>query len=214
LQINIGEIPQNFNFQVNPHVMRDFSASENPKTRLRKDAVVTRGQLPVAAISQAVCQALAAWEPFQAARQVLAYHPFRGEIDLLPLMSDYSEKHWYLPRVSADHVMDFHRYHPDAPLRDGKYGIAEPHPDGAPFEQADAQTLILVPGVLFDRQGYRLGYGKGYYDRFLSHPGMADLQRIGIVPAPLLVDALPHDPWDIPMQVLINETGILNVTTS
>jgi 5-formyltetrahydrofolate cyclo-ligase len=105
--------------------------------------------------------------------------------------------------------MEFHRYHPGAPLKEGKYGIAEPIPNGQLFDKADQNTLILVPGVMFDRQGYRLGYGKGYYDRFLSRPETMGGLRIGITPSALLTDTLPHDPWDIPMQALATETGML-----
>ena len=63
--------------------------------------------------------------------------------------------------------MRFYVLEPDARLVRGAYGIAEPAPD-APLCEPDAHTLCILPGLSFDTCGNRIGYGKGYYDRFLA----------------------------------------------
>jgi 5-formyltetrahydrofolate cyclo-ligase len=83
-------------------------------------------------------------------------------------------------------------------------GIWQPpqdHPVGA--EQLD---LLIVPGVGFDRTGHRLGYGGGFYDHYLEHyPGWT----IGLGFDCQLVDALPRQPHDHPIRMLITEKGVL-----
>ena len=81
-------------------------------------------------------------------------------------------------------------------------GIPEPNP--STFRKANLSEidLILVPGLAFDREGYRLGYGKGHYDKFLSTIGDIPTAGIGFREQ-LSNDPLPRDPWDIPVKELI-----------
>jgi len=64
--------------------------------------------------------------------------------------------------------------------------------------------LFVVPGVLFDRAGRRLGRGGGHYDRLLARRRPGAL-RVGICYADRLVDELPHEPWDVPMDVVVSD---------
>jgi 5-formyltetrahydrofolate cyclo-ligase len=67
--------------------------------------------------------------------------------------------------------------------------------------------VALVPGMLFDRTGGRLGHGAGYYDRLL--PGLGPtVPRVGVVPTALVVDALPCEAHDVPMTHLATEAGV------
>jgi 5-formyltetrahydrofolate cyclo-ligase len=191
--------------------MQHSSTSENPKSALRKEATALRAQLPMTDISHDICGLIGQWPLFGKAEHVLLYFPFRNEVDLMPLVSRFSEKHWYLPVTGSGGEITFYPYQPDMSLQIGKYGIAEPLPTGPAFTpEHHSPALLLVPGLLFDRQGYRLGYGKGYYDRLLNQPDFkaVSCQRAGITPEALLRDSLPHDPWDIPMQFLITEQEV------
>ena len=96
--------------------------------------------------------------------------------------------------------MVFHRY-------DGRYlvrhpfGMEEPAPH-LPVILPEEIELTLVPGLAFDRCGWRLGYGGGYYDRFLrGFPGI----RAGITFAILLLEEVPHSTLDVPMHWVITE---------
>lgn len=180
------------------------------KTRLRKEALERCAGLAVADLSRAIIDHLAGWPALQEAQRVVFFHPFRDEVNLLPMAARFPEKFWYLPRTHSD-AMTFHQYRPDDPLTPGKYGILEPGESMPEYTAPQADDLILVPGVLFDREGYRLGYGKGYYDRFLSalRTQENDIVVAGIIAADFIVDTLPREEWDIPVRWLASEKGIL-----
>ena len=90
----------------------------------------------------------------------------------------------------------------------GYCGIREPKPDPAdPARQREIE-LVLVPAVAFDRHGRRIGYGGGYYDRFLA--GMAEnVLKIGLAFACQLVPALPHEGHDISVDLIVTEEEII-----
>ena len=85
-------------------------------------------------------------------------------------------------------------------LREGMYGIFEPV-CRIPFDKTKIDVSI-IPGVAFDKNGYRIGYGKGYYDRFL-----ADISpfKIGILHSELFFDSLPHDENDVQVDMVIKK---------
>lgn len=129
---------------------------------------------------------------------------FRQEPDLSPLFTD-TRYRWGFPRCVGK-SLSWHLWKPGEPQELGNYGIFEPQPD-APTLEPDEVDLILVPGVACDRQGYRLGYGGGYYDRLLSLPEWASKPSIGIVFANCLLPQLPIDDWDKCLQAVCTETG-------
>lgn len=190
--------------------MPDSPLSGKDKKFLRKLALTHRQTLPVEAINHAVCAHLVAWPLFLEARHILFYFPVRNEIDLRPLCHIAPEKAWYLPAVLSSQDMMFRRVQADFNLKPGIYGISEPPEYAEPWDVSSGQTVLLTPGLLFDASGYRLGYGKGYYDRFLSLPTIRkhDIPKVGIVAHELIHDELPHDAWDIPMDFLCSEHGI------
>ncbi len=85
-------------------------------------------------------------------------------------------------------------------IREPKAGLIRPVPPG----EIDA---VVVPAVAFDRQGHRLGYGGGYYDRFL--PGAPRAARIGVAFARQIVAEIPADPHDVPMDRIVTEREII-----
>lgn len=89
-------------------------------------------------------------------------------------------------------------------LQTGPYGLREPGGDAL----GHTVELLILPGVGFDRQGNRLGYGGGYYDRFLrQNPGFAQT-RVGLCHDCQIIDNLPHDCHDIPVQGICAESGL------
>ena len=82
--------------------------------------------------------------------------------------------------------------------------MLEPDPICAPIASQKIQ-LVLVPGLAFDQQGWRLGYGGGFYDRFLgTSPGIP----VGVTYQALVWPVIPHQEHDIPMRYLVSEAGI------
>lgn len=194
--------------------MQHFPISESPKPALRKQAIALRATLPMPEISRAIRAQLVTLPEFRNATRVLFYHPFRDEVDFLPLAEAFPGKAWFLPTVEPGHSITFHPYQPEHPLSTGAYGIQEPEKWGDNAltpERLRPDDFMLLPGLLFDLSGYRLGYGKGYFDRFL---GAAERMgkscvTVGGVPEGLLRDALPVDPWDLPVQWIVTEKKIL-----
>jgi 5-formyltetrahydrofolate cyclo-ligase len=93
-------------------------------------------------------------------------------------------------------------FRPGDPVRTAPYGAAEPlSADDVP---ADAIDVVVVPGLAFDRAGYRVGYGRGYYDRFLARTRPGAL-RIAVAFHVQLVDAVPHGDGDEPVDAIVTE---------
>lgn len=152
--------------------------------------------------SLSICDALERWPIFQQSQTILTYMPIKGEVDLTPLLTRHPEKHWVLPRIlpEEEHRMIFHPYDAARLVRH-PFGMAEPAAD-LPAVPPEAIQLALVPGLAFDRHGWRLGYGGGYFDRFLKDfSGVS----VGIVFQALLLDNLPHGSFDAPMQWIVTE---------
>lgn len=145
------------------------------------------------------------------ARLVHAFWPLvaRGEIDTRPLIAALHARgvRVALPVVQPGGALIHRLFEGEARLVPGPWGLREPAPD-APQVAADGLEVVFVPGLAFGRDGHRLGYGAGFYDRFLPHtPAL----RVGLVTADALLDALPHDAHDAPVHVVVTEHGPLYV---
>jgi 5-formyltetrahydrofolate cyclo-ligase len=149
--------------------------------------------------------------PYLAETQtVLAYFSVRQEPDLSALFPQHPN--WGFPRC-VDRSLVWQCWSPGKPLQTGKYGILTPSLD-APQIAPEMVDLILVPAVACDRQGYRLGYGGGYYDRLLAAPQWQDKRTIGIVFEFAYVPELPIESWDCPLQRVCTEMGMKSIARS
>jgi len=180
----------------------------NQKLQLRKRCHQIRRSLSDelrSQVSQAICASLEAWPTFQKSETILSYMPIKGEVDLTSLFERYPKKHWALPRIlpGEEHRMAFHPYD-STRLVHHAFGMAEPDPDLPVIAKGEIE-LCLAPGLAFDRHGWRLGYGGGYFDRFLK--GFSGTS-VGVVYQELLLGAVPHSKFDIPMNWLVTETGL------
>ena len=164
------------------------------KPQLRKHFCALRERFPaeeVTAASTALCQRLAGWTVLQEAQTVLTYLAFRNEPDLGLLFELLPEIHWVVPRIEQGRRLALHPYDP-AHLVRHRFGMLEPAAD-LPVVDPATLDLVLVPGVAFDRRGGRLGFGGGYYDRFLT---TTPALRVGVAYDQCLADELPcgeHD---------------------
>lgn len=176
------------------------------KDQLRQQCKQIRSALTRAqqnAASALICKQIESWPAFQEAEIILTYLPFKGEVDLTQLLTEFPNKVWAVPRIKPGGLMDFHRYDPDRLVRHA-YGMLEPDPD-CPIISPQQVQLALVPGLAFNREGWRLGYGGGFYDRFLeNYRGIS----AGITYQALLLDHVPHAEHDIAMQHVITEKTI------
>lgn len=160
----------------------------------------------MAELSRRIVQQLAEFLRARAPRHILVYSAFGDEPDPGSLPELYPAT-YYLPRTQGDHLS----IHPlPCPLIRHPYGFLEPAPEAAEAG-LEALDAVIVPGLCFDREGYRIGYGKGYYDRFLGGLPLSVL-TVGFVPSALVVERLPRAPWDVRVQYLATETGVRDST--
>ena len=175
------------------------------KSQLRQHCRKLRaslGEETRARASQSICERVETWPIFQQSQTILTYMPIKGEVDLTPLLTRHPEKQWILPRIlpEENHRMVFHPYDAGRLVRH-PFGMAEPAADSSTVPP-EAIQLALVPGLAFDRHGWRLGYGGGYFDRFLQDfSGVS----VGVVFHALLLDEIPRGPFDVPMQWIVTE---------
>jgi 5-formyltetrahydrofolate cyclo-ligase len=139
---------------------------------------------------------------------VSGFWPMRSEVDVRPLMAALAGRgaRLCLPAILDRTAMVFRELGRDAELVDMGFGTFGPGPK-APELIPD---LMLVPLAAFDRRGYRIGYGAGYYDRAIG--GMQAAGRrprlIGIAFDCQEVEAVPHEPHDVPLGELLSESGL------
>jgi len=154
----------------------------------------------VAAASTALCRRLAAWPPLQESQIVLTYLAFRNEIDPRLLFELLPNIQWVVPRIQGRRLI-LHPYSPDRLVRH-RLGMLEPSVD-LPVVDPPTLDVALTPGVAFDRRGGRLGFGGGYYDRFLlKTPAL----RVGLTYDECLADALPCAEHDQQMHWVVTQS--------
>lgn len=153
--------------------------------------------------SEQICAHLVKHPLFVQSRNILSYFSFRQEPDLSFLHEH--NRNWGYSRCVGTSLV-WHSWQPGDKLETGAYGIPEPHPQ-SPTLSPDSVDLILVPAVACDRQGYRLGYGGGFYDRMLSNPAWRKIPTIGIVFDFAHLAQLPSDPWDQPLHDVCTDSS-------
>ncbi len=136
--------------------------------------------------------------------ELLVYVSFDIEVGTLEIIKTaLKEKTVYCPKcVFGTNIMEFYRIGSFDDLSQGSYGILEPCTGDRPVESFSKKSLCVVPGLSFDNNGYRLGFGKGYYDRFLSS---FNGTSVGICYENCLSESLPADEYDICVDHLITE---------
>ena len=118
---------------------------------------------------------------FKAAKKILIYKALKDEIDLNALTDLFPDKDFLIPEVTGN------------------------HPPEDFIKQCENLDLIIIPGLSFDKRGYRLGRGGGYYDKLLSNGIIqgAPALTLGIIPKELYSETLPNEPHDIKVDLVL-----------
>lgn len=151
--------------------------------------------------SRQLCNLVRNTEAYRQADTIYGYLPFNQEVDLHALLQEALDegKQVALPKCYGKEmrfilVQDLSR------IQHSPFGVPEPVADSP--VATDKTGLVIVPGLVFDRRGYRVGYGGGYYDRFLclepDHP------TIGLCYDFQLMDRLEPDPYDIAVDTVFS----------
>lgn len=183
------------------------------KERLRSRLLARRQRIPAVERKQwsrEISTRLLKWDPYREARRIHCFVGIesKGEVDTLPVLEQMIQegKEVYLPKVnSSSPALKHVRYRGPESLAPGPYDI--PEPTGKEAIAPEELDLILVPLLAADNRKNRLGYGMGYYDRFLA---LATGVSAGLLfQAFLLDEPLPAEPHDIPLDYLITENGVV-----
>ena len=185
------------------------------KKQIRKEILMVRDALAPdwhQKMSAAICKRLSGLPAYGKARQILFFVPYGSEVDIMPLMQVCMEegRDVFCPLVTGEE-MEFYRVDDISQLTEGYKGIREPLP--APerkFIPTDNDFMIL-PGTVFDREGNRIGYGKGFYDRFLSG-GFCGAMAAPAFSVQIVENGrIPVENTDIKINCIVTEKEIIRI---
>ena len=165
------------------------------------------GQSGLQKISMTIEHKVRELTEFKRANTIMAYMATKIEVSLEGLFKTEGKK-WFVPVINSDDSIFIVPYvQGETKLVEGRFHILQPETTGNNFcNQTDKQInldIIFVPGLCFDKNGNRVGFGKGYYDKFLKlNPKSL---KIGCCPKECFVEALPTDLWDEKVDLVITD---------
>ncbi len=189
--------------------MQDLKSRKRAARRALRAQIAALDEKELEKSDEAIYNNLSVLPELQAAERVFLYLSVRREVDTRRLIRSLLEqgKTVALPVSLAEGQMFFAEYRPGE-LTEGSV-VPIPEPDGdAPRLEPENGDLILVPALTFDLNGYRLGQGGGYYDRFLS---AHDLYSVGLARDVLLLEEVPREEHDCAVRCLVTESRILRL---
>ncbi len=185
------------------------------KKILREKVLQKRADLSSKSIieySDIIAEKLYKMDSYKEAKTIMSFISFDSEVNTHEIIkrSISHNKSIVVPitipktkELKVSEVLDF------SELELGYYNILTPKKEYIRFIDPSTIDLILVPGVVFARNGYRVGYGGGYYDRFLSK-FEKKVDKIGLAFDLQVTDEVPTDSFDIPVDLIITEKEIIN----
>jgi 5-formyltetrahydrofolate cyclo-ligase len=183
------------------------------KPQLRSRLLSARSGLGAPARADAnarICERLRTVPEVARARALIGYASFGSEVSIDPVLAEAIERGAgvLLPWVDGEDVGIARIRDLSADLAPGWRGVREPRVSGRRPARPDRVEAAIVPGVGFDRRGHRLGYGGGHFDRLLARlaPGTP---VVGVAFDVQVLDAVPAERHDVPVDVLVTETMTL-----
>jgi 5-formyltetrahydrofolate cyclo-ligase len=180
------------------------------KSRIRKDIQDNRDRLDKTSRKEKsflIAKRLKGLDKYRYSSNILAYYPFRSEIDTRMIIKDALDcgKEVALPRVGAEGLDLYYIKDLSEDLEPGSYDIMEPIPSRCRPAEPHKMDIVIVPGVGFDRKHNRLGYGGGFYDRLLAGIPRS-VPRIALAFDLQVLDEIPVSGHDLKIDILITES--------
>lgn len=161
-------------------------------------------------LSAEICKRLMALSAFRFADTVLSYSPLAGEVDVTEFNRAVLKagKRLALPKCArGEPIMSFHLISDIDAMETGMFSIKEPSENDPVWEMASGERAIcVIPAMAFDLTGHRLGYGKGFYDRFLSSQSIT---KIGVAYTDFVVKSLPRGRFDLAADIIVTDKRII-----
>ena len=175
------------------------------KEQIRRDFKTRRRTLScehVSINSDKICENFLDSDIYKNCQNILAYSTIQNEVDLSQIINQalLDNKNLFLPRVEGD-SMNFFRINNTDKLQIGSYNILEPQ-NGTVYQDS-TNSIMLVPGIAFSTQGARIGFGKGFYDKYLSQHN--SIFKIGIAYDWQITKSWVTNEFDINMNMIITE---------
>lgn len=172
------------------------------KHKTLRDAMTTEEGIR---LSEEICKYILLSELYRNADTVYAYYPLGKEVSLRLVMEDClrMNKVLALPRVKGN-TMDFFQITDMGQVKEGCFHVMEPV---TTTKVRRKRALVLTPGLVFDQNGNRIGYGKGYYDNYFGR--FPELTRLGVAFQHQVEDAFLSDENDIAMEYLVTEREMM-----
>ena len=183
------------------------------KSELRKEARLVRSAMDektLAEISARICQSISSLPEFKNADALFCYSALSGEIltDGIVELAKSCGKAIAFPKCRPDGNMDFLRVLNDAEMSVGAFGINEPKPSCKTVSLSDfSNVLCILPGLAFGKDGHRIGYGKGFYDKYFMSK-TDGITPLGICPHTLLKKSVPHEAFDVCADIIVTEQEV------
>jgi 5-formyltetrahydrofolate cyclo-ligase len=185
------------------------------KYQIREEILRIRNSLSeteIVSSSNIISDKVISTKEFKKAQSIGTYYPIKSEVKTFEIIkhSLATKKTIGLPRIIDSNKIAFFKImensFEDIKFTKGKYGILENLMSDSIVEEMD---LLIIPGIAFDLQGNRIGYGKGYYDRFLSTRKVSYI--MGLAFENQIIKKIPTTENDIPVDVLVTENRIIFV---
>lgn len=148
---------------------------------------------------------------FAESKVIGLYYPILNEVQTFQIIYQaiLNSKTVCLPTIVNEHI-DFFKYDPTKRLRLGKYGIMEPETTCENMNHF--LDTVVTPGILFDTAGNRIGYGKGYYDKFFHYNASQIMTLVGLgYDFQLILEKITSSPDDVKMNVIISDKRLVNL---
>lgn len=182
------------------------------KKEMREKYMAIRASMPAeqkAAFDAKIADRVCASITYRHSNEILLYASMGSEIDTWKLfdMALKAGKKVAFPRTFEDNTMKYYYCKSRDDLEKRENGIFEPRAGLEEYSPSQL-SLCIIPAVVFDKDGYRIGYGKGFYDRFLSaFPGV----KAGLVYSNMIIPKVPRGRFDKHVDIIISERGVVAV---
>lgn len=190
----------------------------NPKAERRADAKELRNAMPAelrAQCSEEICKRVTGMASFGLCDVILCYSPIGSEVDVLAIARAALERGKTVGFPACDKAsgsMEFYKVESlDELSEEGAFGVKEPKKDESKLIVPTASTMIVMPGLIFDRNGHRIGYGGGYYDKYIRrYPQLfRSSLTVGVTYSAFLSDTpIPYTDLDISVALVVTEKKV------
>lgn len=188
--------------------------SKEQKKLIRTSVLQRRNSLTNQEIKEAekrILDNLMTQKQYINSQNVFCYLSFRSEVPTKAIIEHCQQngKNIYIPLcVTETKEMIVSLFDSGIKLTTSNYGVQEPSRETIKIADRNILDTAIVPGAVFDRRGYRIGYGAGYYDKFFSHTSK-QIYKIALAYSFQIIDEVPKSDFDVPVDCIVTEEEII-----